>query len=139
MLAVRVLLGEHRDHRLGLSLTTVLTAIGFAGLALVPQTATWLWILALGIGHGGLFTLVLTLPVVLARDPTEAGRTSAMAFFVGYGCAALAPALVGVLRDARGDFHLAFGLLALVAALMLAPISRLKKRDRRTGHSLPPS
>jgi CP family cyanate transporter-like MFS transporter len=127
MLAVPALLGERRDHRIGLSLTAVLTAAGFAGLALAPQTATWLWIAAVGVGHGGLFTLVLTLPVVLARDPAEAGRISAMAFFIGYGCAALAPVLVGVLRDTRGDFHLAFGLLAFVAALMLAPISTLKK------------
>jgi CP family cyanate transporter-like MFS transporter len=92
-----------------------------------PQTATWLWIVTLGIGHGGLFTLVLTLPVVLSRDAAEAGRISAMAFFVGYGCAALAPVLVGALRDSRGDFHLAFGLLAALAMLTLLPIRKLRQ------------
>ncbi|RSN66664.1 MFS transporter [Actinomadura sp. WAC 06369] len=123
MLAVPALLGERTDKRLGLALTTAMTAIGFAGLAAVPGTATWVWILALGIGHGGLFTLVLTLPVVIGRDAAEAGRISAMAFFVGYACAALAPVLIGFLRDSLGDFHLAFGLLAVLAALMLSAIA----------------
>ncbi|WP_221761011.1 CynX/NimT family MFS transporter [Kibdelosporangium aridum] len=108
MLAVPVLLGENRDKRAGLAVTMTLTAAGFLGLAVAPDTATWVWILALGVGHGGLFTLVLTMPVVVSRDPGEAGRISAMAFFVGYGSAALAPVLVGALRDGTGDFQLAF-------------------------------
>ncbi|MBT2229326.1 CynX/NimT family MFS transporter [Nonomuraea sp. NEAU-A123] len=133
MLAVPALLGEGRDRRAGLALTTVLTAIGFAGLAAAPATVTWLWIAALGVGHGGLFTLVLTLPVVVSRDAAEAGRISAMAFFVGYACAALAPLLVGALRDATGDFHLAFGLLSALTAAMLLPIARLHKGGDERG------
>ena len=128
MLGVPALLGEGRDARTGLTITTTLTAAGFAGLALAPGTATWVWIAALGVGHGGLFPLVLTLPVVLSRDAAEAGRVSAMAFFVGYACAAAAPVLVGVLRDATGGFHLAFGLLAGLTAATLAPIARLHGR-----------
>ncbi|MEU7827885.1 MFS transporter [Nonomuraea sp. NPDC049129] len=130
MLAVPALLGEGRDRRAGLVLTTALTAIGFAGLAAAPATATWVWIAALGVGHGGLFTLVLTLPVAVSRDAAEAGRISAMAFFVGYACAALAPVLVGALRDATGDFHLAFGLLSGLTAAMLLPIARLREGGR---------
>ncbi|MBB5075991.1 MFS transporter [Nonomuraea endophytica] len=127
MLAVPALLGERRDRRVGLALTTALTAVGFTGLALAPATATWLWITVLGVGHGGLFTLVLTLPVVLSRDAAQAGRISAMAFFIGYGCAALAPVLVGALRDTTGDFRLAFGALAAVTALTLIPVTRLSR------------
>ncbi|WP_067812426.1 MFS transporter [Actinomadura kijaniata] len=125
MLAVPALLGERADPRAGLALTTALTAVGFAGLAAVPAVP-WPWVLALGVGHGGLFTLVLTLPVVVGRDPREAGRISAMAFFVGYAAAALAPVLVGVLRDATGGFRPAFGALAALTALMLVPITRLR-------------
>ncbi|GAA2441240.1 hypothetical protein GCM10010191_66770 [Actinomadura vinacea] len=90
-----------------------------------------MWILALGIGHGGLFPLVLTLPVVIARNAAEAGQISAMAFFVGYACAALAPVLIGSLRDGLGDFHRAFGLLGGLTALMLLPIVRLYGRHGR--------
>ncbi|MEV4117021.1 MFS transporter [Nonomuraea sp. NPDC049695] len=126
MPAVPALLGERLDKRVGLALTMTLTAAGFLGLAYAPGTAAWLWIAALGVGHGGLFTLVLTLPVVAGRDPQEAGRISAMAFFIGYACAALAPLLVGALRDSTGDFRLAFGLLGGLGLLMLLPIARLR-------------
>jgi CP family cyanate transporter-like MFS transporter len=128
MLTVPALLGERHNLRAGLALTAGLTALGFAGLALAPGTVTWLWILALGIGHGGLFTLVLTVRVAVSRDSAEASRISAMAFFVGYACAALAPMLVGVLRDATAGFHLAFLLLAAVAALTIVPTVRLQKK-----------
>ncbi|WUH99309.1 MFS transporter [Spirillospora sp. NBC_00431] len=133
MLAVPALLGERRDKRIGLALTMALTAAGFLGLAYAPDTTAWLWIAALGVGHGGLFTLVLTLPVVVSRDPAEAGRISAMAFFVGYGCAALAPLLVGVLRDGMGDFRLAFGLLGGIGLLTLLPIARLRTASNPPG------
>ncbi|MBB3733839.1 MFS transporter [Nonomuraea dietziae] len=127
MLAVPALLGEGRGTWAGLAVMMTLTAAGFLGLAYAPATATWLWIAALGVGHGGLFTLVLTLPVRAGRDPGEAGRISAMAFFIGYGCAALAPLLVGALRDATGTFTLAFGALGAIGLLMLVPIAWLRR------------
>ncbi|WP_219519730.1 hypothetical protein [Nonomuraea ceibae] len=128
MLAVPAVLGERHDLRAGLALTAALTVLGFAGLALAPGTVTWLRVLALGIGHGGLFTLVLTVPVAVSRDSAEASRISAMAFFVGYACAALAPMLAGVLRDATACFRLAFLLLAAVAALTIVPTVRFQKK-----------
>lgn len=130
MLAVPALLGERHSTRTGLALMTTLTAAGFLGLAYAPDTATWLWIAVLGVGHGGLFTLVLTLPVLVGRDADEARRISAMAFFVGYGCAALAPLMAGVLRDTTGDFTLAFGVLGGLGLLMLVPIARLRSTAR---------
>ncbi len=125
MLAVPAMLGERKDQRLGLTITTVMTAAGFLGFALLPGTAVWLWVILIGIGHGGLFPLVLALPVTTAHDAAEAGRISGMAFFVGYGCAAVGPLLVGLLRDTTGDFTLAFLVLAVTAALMTLPILRL--------------
>lgn len=125
MLAVPALLGERKDQRLGLIVTTIMTAAGFLGFALLPGTAVWLWVLLIGVGHGGLFPLVLALPVTAARDAAHAGRISGMAFFVGYGCAAVGPLLVGLLRDATGNFMVAFVALAAAAALMVLPISTL--------------
>ncbi|MEV6236305.1 MFS transporter [Lentzea sp. NPDC051838] len=125
MIAVPMLLGERKDQRLGLVVTTVMTAAGFLGFALLPGTAVWLWVLLIGIGHGGLFPLVLALPVTASRDAAHAGRISGMAFFVGYGCAAVGPLLVGLLRDTTGNFMLAFLALAVAAALMVLPILTL--------------
>ncbi|GLW91132.1 MFS transporter [Actinokineospora globicatena] len=132
MIAVPALLGERRDQRAGLAVTTLLTAVGFLGFALAPDSpVVWLSIVLIGIGHGGLFPLVLTLPVTAARDAAEAGRISGMAFFVGYGCAAAGPLVVGLLRDATGDFELAFVLLAVVTAVLVLPILAL------STHKLP--
>lgn len=125
MLAVPAFLGERRDRRVGLAVTALLTAAGFFGFAFSPAAGTWAWLILIGVGHGGLFPLVLALPVSASRDPAHASRLSGMAFFVGYGCAAVAPLIVGGLRDASGTFAVAFALLGAVAMLMVAPIARL--------------
>jgi MFS transporter, CP family, cyanate transporter len=127
MLTVPALLGESRDRRIGLAATAAATAAGFACLAAAPATAggTWAGIVLIGVGHGGLFPLVLAVPVSASRDADHARRLSGMAFFVGYACAAAAPLLVGWLRDASGNFHLAFALLAAAALAITWPIVRL--------------
>lgn len=127
MLAVPVLVGRWSDRRAGLALTAVLVAAGFAGLAAAPGTAVWLWLLLIGVGHGGLFPLTLALPVTLSRDPGHAGQVSGMAFFVGYACAAVLPVLIGLLRDATDGFALAFAVLTALTALLLWPIARLPR------------
>ena len=56
----------------------------------------------LGLGIGGLFPLALTLPLDYSANADEAGRLTAMTFFVGYVVAAVGPVAVGALRDATG-------------------------------------
>jgi len=130
MLAVPALLGEVRDRRLGLIVTTLVTAAGFLGLGLAPTTATVLWLVLLGVGHGGMFPLVLALPVSSGRDAAEASQLSGMAFFLGYAAAAVAPLIVGGLRDAAGNLTAAFTVLGSLAVLMTWPIARLKATAR---------
>jgi MFS transporter, CP family, cyanate transporter len=128
MLAVPAILGERLDRRIGLAVTTLMLAGGFFGFALSPASATWAWIILVGVGHGGLFPLVLALPATMSRDPEDARGLSGMAFFIGYGCAAVAPLIVGWLRDDLGNFDLAFALLGVAAALAVVPMIRLTSR-----------
>lgn len=95
MLAVPALFGEHRDRRVDLTATALLTAARFFGFAFAPATGTWAWLILIGIGHGGLFPLVLALPVSASRDPAHASRLPGMAFYLGYGAAAVAVLVVG--------------------------------------------
>jgi MFS transporter, CP family, cyanate transporter len=73
----------------------------------------------LGVGAGGLFPLTLTLPVDNATDEAEAGRLTAMTFFVGYMLSAIGPFAVGRLRDATGDYLVPFVALAMLGVVML--------------------
>ena len=128
MLVVPAVLGEKLDRRVGLTVTTLMLAGGFFGFAFSPATATWAWIMLVGVGHGGLFPLVLALPATMSQDGAHASRLSGMAFFVGYACAAAAPLLVGWIRDGLGNFDLAFALLGAAAAAIVLPIIKLSPR-----------
>ena len=59
----------------------------------------------LGLGIGAYFPLALTLPVDVARDPADAASISALMLLVGYLLAATAPVVLGLVRDATGDFE----------------------------------
>jgi cyanate permease len=48
--------------------------VAVAGLAAVPAGA-WAWAFLAGLGVGTLFALLLTLPLDLSPDPTQAGRS----------------------------------------------------------------
>ncbi|WP_295810991.1 CynX/NimT family MFS transporter [uncultured Nitratireductor sp.] len=126
MLGVPALLGNSRhQRRTGLMITALMVAIGFFGFAFVPDTGTWVWLILIGVGHGGLFPLALSLPAAESRDPDHASQLSGMAFLIGYACAGVAPLVIGALRDAQGTFQLGFALLGVVTVLMLGPIRRL--------------
>jgi len=95
-----------------------LFVIGYSGLLVAPETATWAWILLGGFG-ALLFPLALTL--IALRTRTAEG-TVALSGFVqgtGYGVAAFGPLLVGVLHSVTGDYRSA---LAVLIALSLPAI-----------------
>jgi CP family cyanate transporter-like MFS transporter len=81
--------------------------------------ARWTWVIVLGLGIGGLFPLALTLPLDYSADADEAGRLTAMTFFVGYVVAAVGPVAVGTLRDATGGYAVPFVALAALSVGML--------------------
>jgi MFS transporter, CP family, cyanate transporter len=73
----------------------------------------------LGIGIGLYFPLALTLPVDVAADPADAASISALMLLIGYLLAATAPVVLGIVRDATGDFVLVTWLLVGIAIFML--------------------
>jgi len=123
----------------GLSRRVMLTAAaasstsGLLGVALVPAPGV-LWAVLLGIGLGMMFTLLLTLPTDLSDDPREVGGASALMLLVGYLLAALAPSVLGAVRDATGEFGPAIWLLAGIAIVMI-PLSWSLTPLRLHGHA----
>jgi len=115
------------DRRPWLALTLTLATFGFCAAGLIPLVtpwAPWAWVVVLGLGIGGLFPLALTLPLDYSADADEAGRLTAMTFFVGYIVAA-----VGALRDATGGYAVPFVALAALSVGMLVASSRFRPRS----------
>jgi CP family cyanate transporter-like MFS transporter len=120
------------DRRPWLALTLILATFGFCATGLVPLVtawAPWAWVVVLGLGVGGLFPLALTLPLDYSADADEAGRLTAMTFFIGYIVAAVGPVAVGALRDATGGYAVPFVALAALSVGMLAASFQFRPRS----------
>ena len=116
--------------------------IGFVGVSLVPDAA-WLWAILLGFGMGAIFPLCLVLPVDVADGPTQVGATTALMLLGGYLISGVGPVVLGLVRDATGDFSASIWLLTglgfvLVAACLTLSPGRLR-RGIRTGWPDEPS
>jgi CP family cyanate transporter-like MFS transporter len=110
--------------------------IGYLGIVLMPDLA-WLWAALLGMGLGAVFPLVLTLPVDVAEGPASVGSTAAFMLLGGYVLSSLGPVVLGLLRDATGNYQADLWLLVvlsvvlLLASLALTP-ARLHRGVRTT-------
>jgi CP family cyanate transporter-like MFS transporter len=108
--------------------------VGFLGVALVPDYGA-LWAVILGLSLGGIFPLVLILPVDVADRPGDIGAAAALMLLGGYCLAAVGPVVLGLARDATGSFSASLWLLVGLAALLVGSAAvmtpaRLKKGIR---------
>jgi MFS transporter, CP family, cyanate transporter len=102
--------------------------VGTAGVVIAPAGA-YLWVSALGIASGGMFSLVLTVPLDLEHDPARVGALVGMMLGLGYTIGALSPFLLGAVRDATGSFTASLWLIALFSALLVGTIAALPTRS----------
>ncbi len=104
-----------------------LLAVGAVGIAALPA-AGWLWAALVALGMGIVFAVVLTLPLDLTPDATRAGAIVGVMLTGGYGTAAVAPVVLGALRDATGSFHVALFGVAGAGVVLLGLSFRLPRR-----------
>ena len=104
--------------------------VGVAGVVLAPGGA-YLWVAALGIASGGMFALVLTLPLDLEREPARVGALVGMMLGLGYTIGAVSPFVLGAVRDATGSFTTSLWLLVGFSALLLGTVVALPRRSVR--------
>jgi MFS transporter, CP family, cyanate transporter len=128
MLAAR--LGSQSILAVGL---TLCTAAGFAGLLAAPGTASWLWVLLLGVG-GAVFPVTLVLFSLRTRAGSDTAALSAMAQGIGYLLAAAGPFGVGMLHDRTGSWTVPLILVLAVCAIQLVA-ARAAGRDRHVSGS----
>ena len=121
-----------RDQRTVLAVVMTLTLIGLLGCLYAPIGSVWLWIVVLGLGQGGTFSMALTLLALRAPDATTAASLSAMAQGIGYTLAAAGPLLVGVLHDWSGGWNVV-GVLVSAIALGALVMALGAGRDRQVA------
>lgn len=125
LLADRI--GTRREQMTGAAIVAV---IGSLGVTLTPGEPSGSAIAfgavgLLGIGIGAFFPLVLTLPVDVARDPADAASITAFMLMVGYLLSSVAPVLLGLVRDATGNFGAVLWILVGLALVMVPLASSL--------------
>lgn len=119
--------GRNRDRRGWLGLTLSLQAAGFAAFAFWPEAAPHAWVIAVGVGLGGTFALMLVVALDHLARPDQAGALSAFMLGGGFIIAAIAPWLIALLHQITGSFtsgwlaQLAGVILLLALTLRLAP------------------
>jgi MFS transporter, CP family, cyanate transporter len=84
---------------------SVVVWVGFLGLLLAPGTATYVWVILLGIGTASTFPLTLLMIVLRSSTPLIAGQLSAMVQGIGYLLCAIGPFVVGELHDAFNSWR----------------------------------
>jgi CP family cyanate transporter-like MFS transporter len=122
------------SRRVGMVTTSVAVLVAVLGWTFVPGLSL-VWSVIGGLGLAGIFAMVMTLPLDAAPRPSEVGAYSGVMLSVGYLVSAIAPATLGAIRDATGNFTLVMLLLVATAVVMLAVsavLSPTRLTDRRT-------
>lgn len=114
------------SRRLYLTIGSTAGTAGLLGIVLAPGGG-WGWAVLVGIWAGSIFTLIMTLPLDVAKSPAEVGAVAAMMLGVGYTLGALSPLALGAIRDATGSFSESLWVLVgacaavLLLGLLLSP------------------
>jgi CP family cyanate transporter-like MFS transporter len=122
-LAVRL-----REQRSLAVAAVALEAAAVGGLLALPG-ADPAWVVLIGLGQGGSFSLALTLIVLRAPDARRGAELSGMVQAIGYGLAAVGPLAAGVLHQAEGGWTAPLLLLlALCVPMALAGVGAGRAR-----------
>jgi CP family cyanate transporter-like MFS transporter len=124
--------GARRPWLVGLSLVFLAGAVGLAAL---PGGA-YGWSLLAGVAQGGMFALVMTLPLDFERERGRIGGLVGMMLGLGYTIAAVSPFVLGAIRDVTGSFDaVLWTAVAFLAGLFVAVLRLPHARDGRLGHA----
>ena len=109
-----------------------MATLALIGIVLTPAFA-YAWIVLLGLSLGMVFPLVLTLPLDVSDDTARVGSVAALMLLGGYILSSLGPLVLGVARDATGDFDASLWLLVVVGIGLVACCGALSPARLRHG------
>jgi CP family cyanate transporter-like MFS transporter len=118
-----------RDQRVFVVAFILCIAAGWLGVLLAPTTASYLWVVLLGLGQNAMFPLALTLIVLRGGTVASTSGLSTMVQTVGYLVAAGGPLAIGAVHDIWHSWTPALiVLLALLAPLLVLGLAAGRNR-----------
>ena len=133
-LAVSALADRFGSRRRYLVACSAITAASVAGMILLPE-AGWAWAALGGCAIGALFALTMTLPLDVADDPLQVGAVAGLMLGAGYCISGLSPFVLGVMRDATGNFTGSLWLIVGTSSAYLVLGSTLTRERLHRGIS----
>ena len=121
---------RHNRRRPLLLSTNAVFFTGAVGLVAIPALG-FVWATVAGVAQGGMFALVMTVPLDLEDRPERLGGLVAMMLGLGYTFAAIAPFALGAIRDATRSFDAVLWVAAGLIALQFFALVALPSRHRR--------
>jgi CP family cyanate transporter-like MFS transporter len=94
-------------------------ALAVAGFVVLPGGA-WAWATVVGLSTGAMFPLVMTLPIDVGKRSTDVASVTGLMLGVGYMIGAVAPLLLGAVRDATGSFTTTLWLIVGSGAVLFS-------------------
>jgi MFS transporter, CP family, cyanate transporter len=129
-LASPVLARRIRPTWVPIAVSVLLYGAAYAGLAVAPLGATYLWMTLLGLGQGASISLALSYIAWRSPDAGHTAHVSTMAQGFGYLLASLGPIGIGAIHAASGSWTVP--LIVLSALLVLQLIAgALASRERQ--------
>lgn len=109
----------------------LLASFELSGLILLALSGNpWIIATLLGIGAGGLFPIVLLLPIEETESPDEANSWSALTQSGGFVIGSIGPLFVGMLHDYTGSYAVpVIGLILTVIFMMLIMLKVGNSKD----------
>lgn len=106
--------------------------VALAGVVLVPAGG-FAWAAVYGFVNGGLFALVMTLPLDVADEPRQVAAVAGLMLGAGYCLTSLSPFVLGAVRDLSGSFRGSLWLIVGTATAFLALASLLTRERLQRG------
>jgi CP family cyanate transporter-like MFS transporter len=124
-----VLARRIRPTWIPIAVSVILYGAAYAGLAVAPLRATYLWMTLLGLGQGASISLALSYIAWRSPDVRHTAHVSTMTQGFGYLLASLGPIGIGAIHAASGSWTVP--LIVLSALLVLQLIAgALASRER---------
>jgi|SRR5690625_139224 len=123
-------LSKSLDRRGWIAASSLIAVVGLILIAIWPNAAPFIFISIFAFGHGGSFTLSMTLPLDNTKTVEESNVWNGFVLTVGYLIAATGPFLVGFMRDISGNFGTSIWFLVGITVLMLILTPLLKPNGR---------